>query len=103
LIQRVTTRPLTRETFEELDRTDPLARFRDRFQLPEQTIYMDGNSLGALPKATMARLEKVVREEWGTGLIRSWNDAGWIHLPIQLGEKIARLIGVQADEVAVSE
>ena len=61
-----------------LDAADPLAEYRERFDLPEGVIYLDGNSLGALPKATPARLEEVLRGEWGEGLIRSWNSAGWM-------------------------
>ena len=87
----------------ELDAADPLARYRDRFDLPEGVIYLDGNSLGALPKATPARLEQVLREEWGTDLIRSWNSAGWIDLPQRLGAKIAPLIGAQGHEVIVAD
>lgn len=83
----------------ELDAADPLAQYRDRFDIPEGVIYLDGNSLGALPKATPARLEQIVRGEWGDGLIRSWNSAGWIDLPQRVGAKIAPLIGAQGHEV----
>ncbi|WP_421993272.1 kynureninase [Qipengyuania sp.] len=82
-----------------LDAGDPLAQFRERFDVPEGVIYLDGNSLGCLPKATPARLEQVVREEWGRDLIRSWNSAGWIDLPAKVGAKIAPLIGAQPHEV----
>ena len=82
-----------------LDAGDPLRGFRDRFMLPDGVIYLDGNSLGCLPKATPARLEGVVREEWGRDLIRSWNTAGWIDLPARLGAKIAPLIGARPHEV----
>lgn len=86
------------------DAADPLARYRDRFHLPGGLIYLDGNSLGALPKATPGRLAQVIGEEWGDGLIRSWNDAesggaGWISLSRRVGAKIAPLIGADADEV----
>ena len=83
----------------ELDAADPLAHYRDRFDLPERVIYLDGNSLGALPKATPERLEQVVRQEWGTDLIRSWNSASWIDLPQRVGAKIAPLIGAEPHEV----
>jgi len=86
-----------------LDAADPLREYRGRFDLPEGVIYLDGNSLGALPKATPARLEQVVRGEWGDGLIRSWNDAGWITLPQRVGAKIAPLIGAEAGEVIVCD
>ena len=75
------------------DRADPMAALRDEFDLPEGVIYLDGNSLGVLPKAAPARLEKAIRQEWGTDLIRSWNSAGWIDLPQRIGNKIARLVG----------
>ena len=82
-----------------LDAGDPLEEFRERFDVPEGVIYLDGNSLGCLPKATPERLEQVVREEWGRDLIRSWNSAGWIDLSSKIGTKIAPLIGARADEV----
>ena len=82
-----------------LDAGDPLARYRDRFDVPEGVIYLDGNSLGCLPKATPARLEQVVREEWGRDLIRSWNSAGWVDMPAAIGARIAPLIGAQPHEV----
>ncbi|MHA6332573.1 kynureninase [Qipengyuania sp. CAU 1752] len=87
----------------ELDAADELATYRERFDLPEGVIYLDGNSLGALPKATPARLEQVMRGEWGDGLIRSWNDADWITLPQRVGGKIAPLVGAQAHEVIVAD
>jgi kynureninase len=93
----------TRVDCEARDAADPLAPLRDRFDLPEGTIYLDGNSLGALPRATAPRLAAVVREEWGQGLIRSWNTARWIELPSRLGARVARLIGVGADEVTVAD
>ncbi|GAA4045841.1 kynureninase [Parerythrobacter jejuensis] len=86
-----------------LDASDPLAEYRDRFDLPDGVIYLDGNSLGALPKATTERLQQVMREEWGTDLIRSWNSADWIHLPQRVGGKIAPLIGAQPHEVIVAD
>ncbi|MBU4433219.1 MAG: kynureninase [Alphaproteobacteria bacterium] len=86
-----------------LDAEDPLAPFRDRFDLPPGVLYLDGNSLGALPSATPARLAEVMRQEWGQGLIRSWNTADWIGAPQRVGGKIARLIGAQADEVIVAD
>ena len=88
---------------EALDRADPLADFRDRFALPPGVIYLDGNSLGPLPRATPARLAEVVGHEWGEGLIRSWNDAGWMDLPARLGERIATLIGAPQGSVLVAD
>ncbi|HEX2763340.1 MAG TPA: kynureninase [Allosphingosinicella sp.] len=93
----------TREEARALDRADPLARFRERFVLPEGVIYLDGNSLGALPLGTVERQREVVEKEWGTELIRSWNSRGWIDAPQRVGAKIARLIGAQPHEVIVAD
>ncbi len=93
----------TRADLEALDAADPLARFRDAFDLPEGVIYLDGNSLGALPKATAARLADVTTREWGSDLIRSWNSNNWIEAPQRVGDKIARLIGAGAGEVVVGD
>lgn len=95
--------PLTREACAALDAADPLAPFKDRFELPEGVIYLDGNSLGALPRATPARLAQVAQNEWGQDLIRSWNAAGWVDLPQRLGEKLARLIGAAPGTVRVCD
>ena len=86
-----------------LDASDPLRTLRQLFALPEGVIYLDGNSLGVLPKATAERVAKVVTQEWGQGLIRSWNSAGWFDLPQRLGDKIARLIGAGAGEVVATD
>jgi len=93
----------TREDCAERDARDPLAPLRERFALPEGVIYLDGNSLGALPKAAAERARVVIGEEWGSGLIRSWNDADWIGLPFKLGGKIAPLIGAEAGEVVACD
>ncbi len=87
------------DTARELDAADPLAKYRERFELPAGVIYLDGNSLGKLPRATPARIDAVLREEWGRDLIRSWNSAGWIDQPARVGAKIAPLIGAQPNEV----
>lgn len=94
---------LTRADCEAMDRTDPLARHRDAFALPEGDIYLDGNSLGALPKRVVERLRVAVEEEWGNGLIRSWNDADWYLAPQRAGAAIARLVGAADDEVIVCD
>jgi len=91
------------ERARKLDAADPLARYRDRFALPDGIIYLDGNSLGALPKGTPVRLAEIVLEEWGEGLIRSWNDAGWIGLPQRVGGKMAALIGAAPHEVIAAD
>jgi kynureninase len=93
----------TRQDCLALDANDRLAGLRDHFTLPPGVIYLDGNSLGALPRATAARMEQVVQQEWGRGLIGSWNSAGWIDLSQRLGDKIAPLIGAAAGEVTVGD
>ena len=85
-----------------LDAADPLARFSERFALPEGVIYLDGNSLGALPRATPAALADTAERQWGGRLIRHWNE-GWIDAPRRLGAKIAPLIGAAPDEVIVGD
>ncbi len=87
----------------DLDAHDPLRAIRDRFILPEGVVYMDGNSLGPLLKATRDRLAEAVEVEWGQGLVRSWNDAHWIGAPARIGGKIARLIGARPNEVVVAD
>ncbi|MEP6721839.1 MAG: kynureninase [Variovorax sp.] len=85
------------------DAQDPLAALRDLFTLPDGVIYLDGNSLGVLPKAAPARIAEVVTKEWGEGLIRSWNSAGWFDLPQRLGDKVARLVGAAPGEVVCTD
>ena len=86
-----------------LDDADPLAAMRERFALPPGLIYLDGNSLGALPRATGAAIAEVVERQWGDALITSWNRHGWIDAPTKLGAKLAPLIGAAADEVLVCD
>jgi len=86
-----------------LDDADVLAELRERFFLPEDVVYLDGNSLGALPRHVPARMRAVVENEWGRGLIRSWNDASWIDAARRTAAKIATLIGAGADEVMVAD
>ena len=86
-----------------LDRADPLRAFRERFDLPEGVIYLDGNSLGPPPRDVASRVSATISHEWGEGLIRSWNDAGWIKAPARVGTKIAKLIGAAPDEVTVAD
>lgn len=85
------------------DAQDPLRSLRDHFTLPEGTIYLDGNSLGALPRATPARVAQVVQGEWGEGLITSWNQAGWVDLPARLGDQFAPWIGAAAGQVVFTD
>lgn len=91
------------EQARELDAADPLADYRGRFALPDGVIYLDGNSLGARPKAAVERVHQVLTGEWGDGLIRSWNDADWINLPQRIGAKIAPMIGARPNEVIVAD
>ena len=93
----------TRDQALALDTADTLAPLRAQFEVPAGVIYLDGNSLGVMPKATPARVAQVVTQEWGEGLIRSWNSAGWIHLPQRVGDKIARLVGAGAGELVVAD
>lgn len=95
--------PLTREDCAARDAADPLAPFRDEFVLPDGVIYLDGNSLGALPRATPARVARLVEYEWGQRLIASWNEAGWWDKPRTLGALLAPLLGAEADEVVVGD
>ena len=94
---------MTRQDALALDAADPLAPLRGQFHIPEGLIYLDGNSLGVLPRATAARVQQVVADEWGQGLIRSWNSAGWMALPARVGDKIARLVGAGAGELVVAD
>jgi kynureninase len=87
----------------DLDAQDPLRSLRELFTLPEGVIYLDGNSLGPLPKAAPDRIARAVREEWGEGLIRSWNTAGWFELPRRLGDQLASLIGANPGEVVCTD
>jgi len=94
---------MTLEEARALDEVDPLGGLRDRFVIPEGVIYLDGNSLGALPKRSIGRTSQVVLEEWGNSLIRSWNEHGWIDAPQRIGAKIAPLIGAKPNEVIVTD
>ena len=86
-----------------LDAQDPLRALRDQFSLPEGVIYLDGNSLGVLPRSAAARVLEVVTQEWGQGLIRSWNSTGWVDAPQRLGDKIARLVGAAPGELVATD
>ena len=93
---------MTLEQAKALDAADPLAAYRDKFALPDGVIYLDGNSLGALPKATLNATSNLVTRAWGDRLIRSWNE-GWIDAPQRVGAMIAPLIGADADEVIAAD
>ncbi|QBR00962.1 kynureninase [Paraburkholderia pallida] len=94
---------ITREQCAALDAADPLAHCRARFNLPADTIYLDGNSLGAMPANVPARMKTALEDEWAHGLIRSWNDADWYPAPQRTGNKIAKLIGAGPGEVIVAD
>ncbi len=93
----------TREDALALDAADPLAHLRQQFDIPPGLIYLDGNSLGVMPKATPARVQQVVTQEWGVGLIGSWNSAGWMELAPRIGNKIGRLIGAKSGECVAAD
>ena len=87
------------EHVRKLDQLDPLAGKRRLFVLPEGLIYLDGNSLGALPIAAQQRAAEIVTQEWGQDLVGSWNTHAWIDMPLKVGEKIAPLLGASAGQV----
>jgi kynureninase len=87
----------------ERDVRDPLADVRGKFVIPDGLVYLDGNSLGALPVATARAVAAAVEQQWGQGLIRSWTGGGWIEAPRRVGAKIARLIGADENEVVIAE
>jgi len=94
---------ITRQDCLDRDTADPLAGVRERFSLPDGVIYLDGNSLGALPTAAAAAVRDVSERQWGHDLIASWNKHGWIGLPQTVGGKIARLVGARASEVVAAD
>jgi kynureninase len=93
----------TLEDCRKLDAQDPLRELRTLFALPAGVIYLDGNSLGPLPRHAPERIARAVREEWGEGLIRSWNTAGWFELPQRVGDRIATLVGARPGEVVATD
>jgi len=94
---------VTLDEAKQLDAADPLAFARERFALPEGVIYLDGNSLGALPAATAARLREVVERQWGGDLIASWNAHGWIDWPTRIAAKLAPVIGAKPSELLIAD
>ena len=95
--------PLARQYFEQLDKHDQLAPMREKFCLEEGLVYLDGNSLGVLPRATANHISQVVTQQWGNGLIRSWNTHQWMEKPTKLGDKVAQLIGSKKAQVLVCD
>lgn len=95
--------PTSLDWCQQQDANDPLAPMKDRFDLPDGVIYMDGNSLGVLPHGVKERIAGVITKEWGTDLIKSWNTADWINLPTRVGAKVAKLVGAKAQEVVMAD
>jgi kynureninase len=102
-IEPLTQDRITQAQVEQFDRADGLAPVRQRFSLPPNTLYLDGNSLGAMPRQVLASMRQVLEHDWHTGLIRSWNDAGWFDAPVRVGARLAPLIGAAPDEVIVAD
>jgi kynureninase len=88
---------------EAMDAADPLRALRDRFVLPEGVIYLDGNSLGAASINVFNEIEKSAKQEWARDLIRAWNTAGWFDMPVQLGDRLGRLIGAAPGQTVVCD
>jgi kynureninase len=94
---------LDRNSCVALDAADPIAGFRDRFLDDGSTIYLDGNSMGRLPKAALARLQEMAEHEWGTILVRGWTESGWMDSPLRVGHRIGELIGAAPGEVIIAD
>jgi kynureninase len=94
---------ITRDACQRMDETDVLAPLRQEFTLNDDEIYLDGNSLGPVSTSVRRRVNEVIDDEWGRGLVRSWNDAGWMGEPTRLGDRIAPLIGAGPGEVLVAD
>ena len=94
---------MTLDHAKQLDAADALAFARDRFVLPDGVIYLDGNSLGALPKAAAAALARTVDQQWGEDLIASWNAHGWIDFPTRIAAKLASIVGAKPNELLIAD
>src|SRR6476646_10149210 len=94
---------MTRDDAENLGTSDPLAFARQRFHLPDDVIYLDGNSLGALPTAAPAALSETAERQWGDDLIASWNKRGWIDWPTRIASRLAPIVGAKASELLVAD
>ncbi len=94
---------ITRDNCVQMDASDEIAAVREMFTIPDGEIYLDGNSLGPVSRDVPTRVREVVGEEWAKGLVRSWNDAGWMAMPTRLGDRVAPLIGARAGEVLVAD
>src|SRR6202165_1120334 len=85
------------------DAADPIGALRDRFTIPDGAIYLDGNSLGPMPREVAAILGRTIEQEWGQNLIRSWNSAGWFDMPVRLGDRIGTLLGAAPGQTVVCD
>lgn len=94
---------MTRDDYVRRDESDELSSARDEFTIPDGEIYLDGNSLGPVSRGVVRRVTDVVTDEWARGLVRSWNDAGWMEMPTRLGDRVAPLIGARPGEVLVAD
>lgn len=94
---------MTIEETASLDAKDPLGMKRQEFHIPEGVIYLDGNSLGVLPQSVKPRIDETILNQWGSGLIRSWNDHDWMELPQRVGGKIGKLIGAEENSVIAAD
>ncbi|MGU3575350.1 kynureninase [Brucellaceae bacterium C25G] len=94
---------ITLETIRQLDAADHLRKFRERFVIPENMVYLDGNSLGPAPKTALTAIKRAAHVEWAEDLIRSWNSAGWFELPLKLGDKVGALTGAANGQIAVCD
>ncbi len=95
--------PASREACVARDSVDPIRGFHDRFIIPEGIIYLDGNSLGPMPRAATSILNRTIEQEWGQDLIRSWNSAGWFDMPVRLGDRVGALIGAAPGQTLVCD
>jgi kynureninase len=94
---------LSRDACVARDACDPIGALRDRFVIPDGVIYLDGNSLGPLPRAAAGILSRTIEQEWGQDLIKSWNSAGWFEMPLRLGDRIGALIGAAPGQTVVCD
>jgi kynureninase len=94
---------VSREACVARDASDPLASLRDRFVIPDGVIYLDGNSLGPLPRAAAGLFDRTIAQEWGQNLIKSWNTAGWFDMPLRLGDRLGKLIGAAPGQTVVCD